>query len=591
MLDTVNAPEPRTSAALSDAEQVKQWLGQFERGLMNADRTALENLFTANAHWRDLFALTWNLTPTNGREAIVQTLLQHQPQAKTRAFCLAKGHSAPQRVKRTGVDVIEAFYQFETESCHCLGVLRLSLTDPGKAWVLSTTLHTLKGHAPAVGSLRPEGTTQRVFGGQAWAKQREAEQRYDDREPTVLVVGGGHNGLALSARLRLLGVDALVVERLPRVGDVWRKRYSALALHNEIQLNHLPHMPFPDSWPKYLPKDMLGDWLESYACAMGCNVWTGTSFVDARYDAASQTWSARVRRDDGSERVLHPRHLVFANGVVGEPRMPDAPGLSEFAGELIHAQGFDSGAPWRGKKVLVLGVGNSAHDIAQDLEAHGAQVTMIQRGAITVFSVKAASMNHAIYYNSGLPLEECDLVATCSTFPLLLRGYQLNTQRMLEMDQDLLAGLKARGFKLDVGDDGGGHQMKVRKQHGGYYLNVGGSDLIVNGQIGLLHYEDIDRFVPAGVRMKDGQVHAADLIVAATGYHSPTDVIRQMLGEEITAKIGPVWGMDAGGEMANMYKPTAQEGLWFTGGGFAQGRVWSHYLALQIKARELGIAK
>ena len=66
-------------------------------------------------------------------------------------------------------------------------------------------------------------------------------------------------------------------------------------------------------------------------------------------------------------------------------------------------------------------------------------------------------------------------------------------------------------------------------------------------------------------------------------------MIRELLGEEIAEKIGPVWGMDEDGEMCNMYKPTPQKGLWFIGGGFAQSRVWSHYVALQIKAREAGI--
>jgi cation diffusion facilitator CzcD-associated flavoprotein CzcO len=269
--------------------------------------------------------------------------------------------------------------------------------------------------------------------------------------------------------------------------------------------------------------------------------------------------------------------------------MPDTPGLSEFKGELIHAQGFTSGAAWRGKNVLVLGVGNSAHDIAQDLQGHGANVKMVQRGSITVFSVKAASINHAIYYKEQLPIDDCDLIATSATAQVQLRGYKLATQRMLEIDKELLEGLRARGFKTDIGPEGGGHQMRIRQNHGGYYLNVGCSDLIASGDIGVVQYHDIERFGPTGALMKDGTIEQADLIVAATGYYPPADVIRDLLGDAIAKKIGPIWGMDKGGEMSNMYKPTPQKGLWFTGGGFAQGRVWSHYVALQIKAREAGL--
>jgi cation diffusion facilitator CzcD-associated flavoprotein CzcO len=574
---------------LTDAEHVQRWLSEFEEALRACDRADLEALFVEDSHWRDLLAFTWTLTPSNSRGTVVSTLLREQPRVQARGFKIAEGRRAPRRVKRTGMEVIEALFEFKTATGRCMGVLRLPASRPDKAWVMSTSLRELKGHEEPVGGRRPDGTSARVFGGQSWGKRRAAELRYEDREPQVLIVGGGHNGLVLAARLRMLGVDSLVVERLENVGDVWRKRYAALALHNEIYLNHLPYLPFPTTWPKYLPKDMLGDWLETYATVLECNVWTSTDFVDARYDEARGAWSARVRRADGTERVLHPRHLVFANGIVGEPNVPDVPGLREFKGPVVHAQGFDSGEPWRGKNVLIIGVGNSAHDIAQDLHGHGANVKMIQRSSIAVFSVKAASINHSIYYNEGLTLEDADLIATSNTFPVLLRGYQLSTQRMLEIDKELLAGLNARGFRLDIGPEGGGHQMHVRKNHGGYYLNVGCSDLIANGEVGVLNYQDIERFVPEGALMKDGRIEKADLVVAATGYQAPTDVTRKLLGEEIAQKIGPVWGMDQDGEMCNMYKPTPQKGLWFIGGGFAQSRVWSHYVALQIKAREAGI--
>jgi thioredoxin reductase len=589
MYETTTESRVEESRELSCEEYVERWLSDFEQALCGCDRTALERLFVEDSHWRDLVAFSWNVTPSDSRDVIVSTLLREQPRVLAHGFKIAEGRTRPRRAKRAGMEVIEAIFQFETMVGRCAGVLRLPVVQPEKAWVMSTSLRELKGYEEPVGDARPDGTSKRIFGDKSWSERRAREQTYEDREPAVLIVGGGHNGLAIAARLRLLGVDALVVERLPRVGDVWRKRYSALALHNEIYLNHMPYMPFPTSWPKYLPKDMLGDWLEAYAIAMECNVWTGTTFVQGRYDEAHGTWTARVRRADGTERVLHPRQLVFANGIVGEPKMPEVPGLTEFQGKLMHAQDFESGEPWRGQNVLVLGVGNSAHDIAQDLHGHGANVKMIQRGSLTVFSVKAASINHAIYYKERLPLDDCDLIATSGTAQVQLRGYKLSTQRMQEIDKDLLDGLKARGFKTDIGPEGGGHQMRIRKNHGGYYLNVGCSDLIVNGEIGLLHYADIERFVPDGVQMKDGRVERADLVVAATGYHPPADVIRALLGEDIAEKLGPIWGMDKGGEMSNMYKPTAQKGLWITGGGFAQGRVWSHYVALQIKAREAGL--
>jgi putative flavoprotein involved in K+ transport len=152
-----------------------------------------------------------------------------------------------------------------------------------------------------------------------------------------------------------VGVDTLVVERWPRIGDGWRKRYHSLALHNSIHLNHLPYMEFPPTWPKYIPKDMLGNWFEFYADAMEINCWTDTEFVGGTWDETTKSWTARLKRSDGAERVMQPRHLVFANGVSSYPMIPELPGLDDFKGEVIHSEGFDSGASWKGARALILG--------------------------------------------------------------------------------------------------------------------------------------------------------------------------------------------------------------------------------------------
>jgi cation diffusion facilitator CzcD-associated flavoprotein CzcO len=575
---------------LAPADHVQRWLTALERALQRESRADLQALFVEHCHWRDLVALTWNITPHVGRDDVVAGLLQSHAKVRARGFAIACGRTPPRRVQRLGREVVEAIFDFETAEGRGSGIVRLPVDAPDQAWVFMTSLQELKGYEEPIGTRRPTGAEGiRMFGGPAWAERRAREQAFEDREPAVLVVGAGQAGLNVAARLRLAGVDALVIDALPRVGDVWRTRYEALALHNQVSLNHLAYLPFPPSWPKYLPKDMLGNWLETYAQAMECNVWTSTTLVEGRHDERTGAWSARVRRDDGSERVLHPRHIVFANGVVGAPKKAVAPCLDDFRGEVIHTHTFKSGAAWRGKKALVLGAGTSGHDIAQDLFCSGAAVQLIQRGSITVASVDAAGLNHAVYYREDLPLADCDLIAASSTYPLLVRGYQLNVAKMQEIDKDLIAGLQARGMKLDFGDDGTGHQMKLRRRFGGYYLNCGASDLIVRGDIGLMQYENIERFVPEGVLMKDGRVESADLLVTATGYHNQQEVVRDILGPEIAEKVGQIWGIDHDGELANMFRPTPQKGLWFIGGGLAHARIYSHYIALQIKAREAGL--
>lgn len=576
--------------ALDDARHVRTWLERFQTALNRQDRTALDELFAKDSHWRDLLGLTWSITPHEGRESVVAALLRHGAEAGEVAFELAEERTPPRRVARQGTASIEAIIAFRTARGRGHGVLRLLADDPGKAWLITTSLEEIEGHEEPVGARRPEGSAfSRMFGGKNWSDNRRDEEAFEGRDPQVLIIGAGQAGLSVAARLKLLSVDALVVDRNPRVGDVWRNRYHSLALHNKVGLNHMAYLPFPPGWPEFLPKDMIAGWLETYAWAMQCNVWTSTTFEGAEFDARARNWTARVTRPDGSKRVLRPRHIVFANGVAGKPLMPDLPGLRDFAGTLQHTHQFQDGGPWAGKRALVIGAGTSGHDVAQDLASHGCDVTLVQRGSTTVASVKAAGLVHSVYYGENLPLEDADLVGASSTYPLLVRGYQLAVKKMKEIDADLLAGLQARGFKLDYGPDETGHQMKFRRRHGGYYLNCGCSEMIIEGKVGLMQHDEIDRFVPDGALLTDGSVHKADLIVTATGYQSQQEVVRELLGNEIAERVGPVWGLAEDGELANMYRPTAQQGLWFIGGGFAHARIYSRYIALGIKAQELGL--
>ena len=180
------------------------------------------------------------------------------------------------------------------------------------------------------------------------------------------------------------------------------------------------------------------------------------------------------------------------------------------------------------------------------------------------------------------------MIAAASSYPLLVRAYQSAVEKMKIMDKELLEGLAAKGFKLDWGEDETGHQMKFRRRHGGYYLDCGCSSLIINGEVGLLQHDDTDHYVENGLLMKNGTVEEADLIITATGYYSQESVVREMLGDKIADKIGRIWGIDPkSSEIANMFVATPQQGLWFSGGGFAHTRIYSHYIAMGIKVREL----
>src|SRR5262245_15643372 len=377
-------------------------------------------------------------------------MVARQGSARARGFAIAEGRTPPRRIQRAGTDVIEGIFRFETEVGRGFGVLRLLAAEPTKAFQLMTGLHELKGHEEKVGKRRPTGEAfSRNFGGTNWKEQRTAAQEYTDREPAVLIVGGGQAGLSLAATLGRIGVDTLVVDRLERVGDCWRTRYHSLALHNSTEMNHLPYMPFPPSWPTYLPKDMVADWFEAYAWAMEINFWTSTELVGGTYDAAAGRWNAVVRHGDGTERTLHPRHLVFANGLVGSPYVPELPGLKDFKGEVMHTVDFTNGADWRGKKALVIGTGTSGHDVAQDLHANGVETTIVQRGSTMVVSIDpSAKLVYGVYH--GIAIEDGDLFVSTNTKPIVKKNLQGLTARMLEYDKKTNEALIARGFKFNI---------------------------------------------------------------------------------------------------------------------------------------------
>jgi putative flavoprotein involved in K+ transport len=159
----------------------------------------------------------------------------------------------------------------------------------------------------------------------------------------------------------------------------------------------------------------------------------------------------------------------------------------------------------------------------------------------------------------------------------------------LQLDSELLDGLARIGFKLDFGEDGTGWQFKYLSRGGGYYFNVGCSDLVVRGEIALKQFSEFESFVPKGVRTKNGETLAADLIVLATGYMPQEYLVRKLFGAQVAARVGPIWGFGSGQELRNMYVRTAQPGLWFIAGSLAQCRINSKYLALQIKACEEGL--
>src|SRR3954447_16738158 len=508
------------------------WLAQFEEALGKSDDALLKTLFHPDSYWRDVLALSWNIQTLNGRDAILKALPPLAHNIAPSGFAIAPDRATPRKVMRAGTNAIEAIFKFETTVGRGSGIIRLIPDEADgntlKAWTLLTELGELKGFEEQLGVARPRGNAySRDFRGPNWLDLRKASAEYAEHDPIVLVIGGGQSGLSIAARLKQLNVDTLIVDREKRIGDNWRKRYHALTLHNQVQVNHLPYLHFPPNWPTYIPKDKLANWFEAYVEAMELNFWTETEFQGGSYDEQQQRWTVTLRRADGSTRTMHPRHVVLATGVSGIPSIPEISGLKDFKGTVMHSSQYDDGEAWKGKRAIVIGTGNSGHDIAQDLHSSGAEVTMFQRSSTLVVSIEPSAQLVYTPYNEGT-LDDNDLIATSMPLQLARKSHRLTGEKSKALDQELLDGLTRAGFMLDYGEDNTGWQFKYLTRGGGYYFNVGCSDMIVRGDIALKQFSDIDTFTTDDARMKDGETIAADLVVLATGYKRQEELVRRL---------------------------------------------------------------
>ena len=181
---------------------------------------------------------------------------------------------------------------------------------------------------------------------------------------------------------------------------------------------------------------------------------------------------------------MHPRHVVMATGVSGIPSLPDIPTLRNFGGAVLHSSQYDDGEKWRGQRVLVVGSGNSGHDIAQDLHSSGARVTLVQRSSTMIVNVEpSAQLPYALYARRPFAGGLRSYRDLHPAFDWQRKATSSSPKKAKNLDQDLLDGLRRVGSQslISVRTERAG-KFKYLTRGGGYYFNVGCSDLIVKGR-------------------------------------------------------------------------------------------------------------
>lgn len=577
--------------------KVSMVLNQLDDALSAGDIYAAAECFLDDCYWRDLVSFTWNIKTMEGKAAIIDMLKAQLSSVKPSNWQIADDEPVTQED-----GVVTAWIAFETSVARGYGLVRLK---EGKIWTLLTSMVELKGHEETLGYDRPHGAKHGAGKNRSTWKE-DLEKERDElgyvTQPYTVIIGGGQGGIALGARLRQLGVPTIIIEKNDKPGDSWRKRYKSLCLHDPVWYDHLPYLPFPPNWPIFSPKDKIGDWLEMYTKIMELNYWSKTTCQSASYDEASKEWTILVERD-GKGVVLKPKQLVLATGMSGRPTTPQFPGMDTFKGDQHHSSQHPGPDAYKGKKALVVGSNNSAHDICAALWENDVEVTMIQRSSTHIVQSDSL-MEHSLgsLYSEkavadGMTTQKADLTFASLPYALVPEFQKPVYAAIKEQDSDFYDGLEKAGFQHDWGVDDSGLFVKYLRRGSGYYIDIGASQLVIDGEIKLAHGQ-VDEIVEDGLVLDDGTKLEADLIVYATGYGSMTGWAAELIGQDVADKVGTCWGLgsdtpkDPGpweGELRNMWKPTQQDALWFHGGNLHQSRHYSQFLSLQLKARMEGI--
>ncbi|OAG39819.1 hypothetical protein AYO21_05884 [Fonsecaea monophora] len=574
---------------INASDIVANWLAALEKRPKNGLSTDLSDLFIDDSWWRDFTSLSWDIVTKHGLKDVAD-YLNSSTTGFGRLDTVKTGGLQPSLVDIHGAIWIQGGFTFRTSDGSGTGLVRLINVDRShwKAWTVFTQLERLSNQDELDNQRLRQSYTQTKLG------QGVNGEKKDDLQ--VLIIGAGQSGLMLAAQLKNMGVKALLVDKLPRLGDLWRSRYETVRTHTPIYTDHYPFLKYPTNWPRWLEQDKIASWMEHYGQVMGLEYMLSTTVNKIDYDEKARQYTVEVENEDGKQ-TFHPRHLVLATGVFScHPIEPEIPGRDLFKGEAYHAMHHKAArlTPDVGnKRVAIIGSGTSAHDIAQDFVNSGAkEVTMIQRNAIFSLSAKAIEDAYfSIWDTPGITTEEADIIA--NSFPVAVaRTFNIGqTQMMQEHDKELLQGLEKAGLKVKHAKTAGyGFIDHLAVKTGHFYIDQGASQMIVDGRIKVKSCAaGVKEFVRDGIVLADGTKVDADLVILATGYQRNVLTVEELMGKKVAERVGDLGFLNDEQERIGWWRPTGFPGFWYMTGSFVWARQFSPVLALQISAVEQGL--
>ncbi|KAF5356908.1 hypothetical protein D9756_006870 [Leucocoprinus leucothites] len=485
---------------------------------------------------------------------------------------------------------VKSGFTFETSTQWGQGYVQLLQDSSGnwKAFTVYMVASDIKGQEES-------GRELGIYGGHTvpWPTVLGARRKQAEESPHALI---RHVGVMVAARFKQMNIPTLVLEAQPRLGDVWRNRYESLLLHTPRVHDHFLYHRYPQNWPLHTPKDKLANWIEYYADAQDLTVWTSSRPAEdshPTYDDVTKRWTIVVER--AGERVtLHPGHIVCCIGILGPKIIPHIKNSERFKGTVIHGGDYKTPEPYKNKRVVVVGAGNTAGDICIDLSSCADSITLVQRSKSTLVPAEVLRkfLTQLWPDDGSIPTEISDFLAA-STPLNLIRSF---TKPIKAGDSGesgeyaaLYKGLREKGMIVDDGDGGKTVPFQVLEKFG--VLDVGCANLIISGRVGVKHGVEVAELKEESVVFTDGSEIPADAVIFATGYRSIHENLVRIFGEETVQRTSPIWGLDAEGELRNVYRQTGHPGLWYGAGGFQVARYGSKQLAMLLKAQDLGLTE
>ncbi|KAM7275111.1 hypothetical protein ACFE04_016977 [Oxalis oulophora] len=272
--------------------------------------------------------------------------------------------------------------------------------------------------------------------------------------PGPIIIGAGPSGLATAACLKSKGVPSIILEKSNCIASLWQlKTYDRLKLHLPKQFCELPLMGFPSDFPTYPTKQQFISYLETYAKKFDINPIFEQTVLRAEFDETLGFWRVRSVGGKGEEMEWVCRWVVVATGENAEAAMPEIEGVEEFEGDVKHTSLYRRGEEFRGKKVLVVGCGNSGMEVCLDLCNHGAKPSLVVRDTVHVLPremLGKSTFGLSMWLLKWLPITFVD------QFLLIVSRLMLGDTSKLGLDRPSLGPLQLKNLSgktpvLDVG--------------------------------------------------------------------------------------------------------------------------------------------